>query len=203
VSELIPLFPLDLVLLPGAPLPLHVFEPRYKEMISECLTEKSRFGVVRAKEDEVAEIGCSAEIVSVTKKYPDGRMDILTEGRRPFEVMHLNRDRAFLRAEVLFLHDQSSRPTTDEIAAARKLHQEVAALAGIHEDATDATDESQLSFNLAGSLPLDLDFKQTLLGIRSEAERLRALISFFETVLPGLRRAAQVRRTSGGNGHVH
>jgi Lon protease-like protein len=203
VSALIPLFPLDLVLLPGTPLPLHVFEPRYKEMISECLAEKTRFGVVRAKEDEVAEIGCSAEIVSVTKKYPDGRLDILTEGRRPFEVMQLNRERAFLQAEVLFLDDQSGPAGPDEVALARRLHQEIAALAGVREESSAEADDSQLSFSLAGSLPLDLDFKQTLLGIRSEAERLRAVISFFETVLPGLRRAAKVRRAAGGNGHVH
>jgi len=78
--SLLPLFPLDLVLFPGASLPLHIFEPRYREMISECLDQKKSFGVVRAKEDGVAEIGCTAEIITVTQKYPDGRMDIVTEG---------------------------------------------------------------------------------------------------------------------------
>ncbi len=75
MSTLLPLFPLDVVLLPGAPLPLHIFEPRYKEMISECLDQKRPFGVVRVKEEGVAEIGCTAEIISVAKKYPDGRME--------------------------------------------------------------------------------------------------------------------------------
>ena len=80
--SLLPLFPLDLVLFPGAALPLHIFEPRYQEMISECLDRKKSFGVVRAKEEGVAEIGCTAEIITVAKKYPDGRMDIVTEGTR-------------------------------------------------------------------------------------------------------------------------
>ena len=62
-------------------------------------------------------------------------------------------------------------------------------------------DEGQLSFHLAGSLPLDLDFKQTLLGMKSEAERLRAVVSFFETILPTMRRTVHVRRKAGGNGH--
>ncbi len=80
VSALLPLFPLDLVLLPGAVLPLHIFEPRYKEMIGECLDLHQPFGIVRAKDGGVAEIGCTAEILTVTKKYDDGRMDIVTQG---------------------------------------------------------------------------------------------------------------------------
>ena len=86
---LLPLFPLDVVLLPGTPLPLHIFEPRYKEMIAECLASNAPFGVVRALEDGMADVGCTAEIVSVTKEYPDGRMDLVAEGRNRFEVLEL------------------------------------------------------------------------------------------------------------------
>ena len=84
MSSLLPLFPLDVVLLPGAPFPLHIFEPRYKEMIADCLAESQPFGVVRVKDDGIANLGCTAEITSIVKKYEDGRLDILTEGRRPF-----------------------------------------------------------------------------------------------------------------------
>src|SRR4030081_2888884 len=97
MSALLPLFPLDLVLFPGTSLPLHIFEPRYREMVSECLADKKHFGVVRAKDDGIAEIGCTAEIIDVTKKYDDGRMDILTIGRERFEVMQLNQERSFLQ----------------------------------------------------------------------------------------------------------
>ena len=86
VSTPLPLFPLDVVLFPGTVLQLHIFEPRYQEMISECLAEQKTFGVVRSKEEGIAEIGCTAKIVKVAKKYPDGRMDILAEGKRRFEV---------------------------------------------------------------------------------------------------------------------
>jgi Lon protease-like protein len=92
LSSLLPLFPLDLVLLPGTPLPLHIFEPRYTEMISECLDRSQHFGVIRGEDQELAEIGCTAEILTVTQKYPDGRMDIVTEGRARFEVVRLNHD---------------------------------------------------------------------------------------------------------------
>ena len=202
MSTLLPLFPLDAVLLPGSPLPLHIFEPRYKEMISECLEGKRPFGVVRAKEGEVAEIGCTAEITAVTKKYDDGRMDIVTEGRERFEVMHLNQERSFLQAEVMYLHDEPGTATRQEIEQVLKLHSEIMGLAGTEPEKPSEIDRSRLSFHLAGSLPLDLDFKQTLLGTKSEAERLRAVISFFEAILPTMRRTMHVRRRAGGNGHA-
>ncbi len=202
MSTLLPLFPLDLVLLPGTPLPLHIFEPRYREMISECLDRNQHFGVLRGKEQELAEIGCTAEILTVTKKYEDGRMDIVTEGRARFEVLQLNQERSFLQGEVLYLPDEPGTASQEEIAQALKLHTEIMTLAGAEPERSSEVDEAQLSFRLAGSLPLDLDFKQSLLGMKSEAERLRAVISFFENILPTMRRTVHVRRKAGGNGHA-
>jgi Lon protease-like protein len=202
--SLLPLFPLDVVLFPGTPLPLHIFEPRYKEMISECLDRKKSFGVVRAKEEGgVAEIGCTAEIITVTKKYPDGRMDIVAEGRERFEVMQVNQERSFLQAEVLYLQDEPGKASPEEIAQAVKLQSEIIQLAGADSNSPSEIETSQLSFGLIGPLPLDLDFKQTLLGMKSEAERMQAIISYFEAILPNLRRTVQVRQKAGGNGRVH
>ena len=199
--SLLPLFPLDLVLFPGTPLPLHIFEPRYREMISECVDLKKAFGVVRAKEDGVAEIGCTAEIITVAKKYPDGRMDIVTEGRERFEIMQVNHERSFLQAEVLYLQDDAEGASSEDVAQAVKLRDELIDLAGSANSAE--IDGPQISFNLVASLPLDLDFKQTLLGMKSEAERIQAVISYLETILPNLRRTVRVRQKAGGNGHVH
>lgn len=202
MSTLLPLFPLDLVLLPGTPLPLHIFEPRYREMISECLDRSQHFGVLRTKEQELAEIGCTAEILTVTKKYEDGRMDIVTEGRVRFEVLQLNQERSFLQAEVIYLGDELVAASQEEITQALKLHGEIMILAGAEPERSSEVDEGTLSFHLAGSLPLDLDFKQGLLGMKSEAERLRAIIAFFENILPTMRRTVHVRRKAGGNGHA-
>jgi Lon protease-like protein len=201
--SLLPLFPLDLVLFPGAPLPLHIFEPRYREMVTECLDQKKSFGVVRAKEEGVAEIGCTAEIITVTRKYPDGRMDIVTEGRERFEVMQVNQERSFLQAEVLYLQDAPDQASAEEIAQAVRLHGEIFELAGSSSANSSEIAGSQLSFSLVGPMPLDLDFKQTLLGLKSEAERLQAVISYFEAILPNLRRTMRIRQKAGGNGHVH
>jgi hypothetical protein len=103
---------------------------------------------------------------------------------------------------VLFLQDEPEKPTPEEIALAVKLQGEIAQLAGNTSDPPEI-DASHLSFNLVGPLPLDLDFKQTLLGMKSEAERMQAIISYLEAILPNLRRTVMVRQKAGGNGHVH
>jgi Lon protease-like protein len=195
------LFPLDVVLLPGTPLPLHIFEPRYKEMIAECLANTSPFGVIRALEEGIAEIGCTAEIVTVTKQYSDGRIDLVTEGRNRFEVLELNRDRSFLRAEILLVPDEPVAASADDKARAIQAHHDILALAGAVQDLS-AVDPHALSFYLAGSLPLDLDFKQTLLTMRSESQRIQTVAAYLESILPNLRRATRAREKAGGNGHA-
>ena len=202
MSALLPLFPLDLVLLPGVPLPLHIFEPRYKEMIGECLEQKREFGIIRAHDEKMATIGCSAEIINVLKKYPDGRMNILAEGRKRFEVLQVNQERTFLQADVFFLDDESEAATKTDLEAAMKLHGQIMQLAGAQPEQVEQTDASQVAYRLAGSLPFDPDFQQALLEMNSEAARVRAIVSFFQKILPVLQRNARAKRKAGGNGHV-
>jgi Lon protease-like protein len=202
VGSLLPLFPLDVVLFPGAPLPLHIFEPRYKEMINECLEKKLLFGVVRAQETNLADIGCTAEILAVTKKYDDGRLDIVTQGRERFEILELNQERAFLRGEIAYVTDVPEKPTNEEIDHAVELHRQIMMLANSEQDLPE-NEDSPLSYHLAGSLPLDLDFKQNMLSLRSEAQRIQTVITYFEGILPKLRRAVTMRQKAGGNGHAH
>lgn len=202
MDALLPLFPLEVVLFPGTPLPLHIFEPRYKEMISECLAGHRTFGVVRALEQGLADVGCTAEIITIVKEYPDGRLDLVAEGRKRFEVVRVNQERSFLQAEVLMIADEPGSSSQTDSARAVALHSELLAIAGAQQDLS-AADPLLLSFYLAGSLPLDLDFKQKLLSLRSEAERILLLTSYLEILIPNLRRAASAREKAGGNGHVH
>jgi Lon protease-like protein len=171
-------------------------------MIGECLAEHRTFGVVRAVEQGLAEVGCTAEILTVVKEYPDGRLDLVTEGRQRFELLRVNQERSFLQAEVLIIDDAPGAPPQADTARAVQLHSELLAIAGARQDLS-AADPKLLSFYLAGSLPLDLDFKQRLLSLRSEPERVSLLISYLETIIPNLRRAATAREKAGGNGHVH
>ncbi len=193
MSLLLPIFPLDLVLLPGVALPLHIFEPRYQEMIGECLEKKKPFGVVLASAEGVAEIGCTAEITSVTKRYDDGRIDILTRGVQRFEVIEVNEKRAFLQAEILVVEDEPGKAGDELVKRAVRLHAEVAKLAGAQPSGPDEQ-AVHLSFLLAGSLPLDLDFKQNLLSTLSEVKRLEAVIS--------VSRGDSTRGAEGGEGTV-
>ena len=138
MDSLLPLFPLDVVLFPGTPLPLHIFEPRYKEMIGECLSEHRHFGVIRTIEEGLAEVGCTAEIVTVVKEYEDGRLDLVTEGRKRFEVLRVNQERSFLRAEVLLLDDEPGMPSQKDSSRAVELHSELLAIAGAKQDLSGA-----------------------------------------------------------------
>lgn len=124
LDALLPLFPLDVVLFPGTPLPLHIFEPRYKEMIGECIAGERPFGVVRAIEDGLAEVGCTAEIVTVVKEYPDGRLDLVTEGRKRFELLRVNEERSYLQGEILVIEDEPGAPPLEDTSRAIQLHSE-------------------------------------------------------------------------------
>ena len=98
------------------------------------------------------------------KTHPDGRMDILTEGKRRFEVLELNQERSFLQADVIYLDDENEPAAAPELETALRLHGEIMELAGAQPEDSQKTDSSQLAFRLAGSLPLDPDFQQTLSG---------------------------------------
>ena len=199
---LIALFPLDLVLFPGAPLPLHIFEPRYKELVAECLEQKKMFGMVRAKENAVAEVGCTAAILNVTKQYEDGRLDIATEGKQRFSIIQLNHERSFLQAEVEWFDDEGISPVPkSDSETAIKLHEELFQVLG--QKADIEKDAPALSFYLANELPVDLDFKQAILEMKSEAERLETLIEYYRATIPKLEKALRAREKASGNGHIH
>jgi len=199
--SLLPIFPLDVVLFPGAPLPLHIFEPRYKEMISECLEQKRPFGLVRAKQESLAEVGCTAAIVNVARKYDDGRLDIHAEGRQRFEIVQLNQERSFLRGEVIYFDDDPGVPRPAELEALVRLHRQLFEMLG--QDPQVEHDHPLLSFLLAQDLPADLDFKQSLLEMKTEAERVTSLVEYYQATIPRVERSLRARVKAGGNGHVH
>ncbi len=199
----IALFPLDVVLFPGVPLPLHIFEERYREMVSECLAGDLEFGVVRAQREGLAIAGCTAGIAKVLRRYPDGRIDILCEGRQRFEIEQLDNSRAFLQAEVDFFDDEPLDASREERAECVALHLEVLALAGIGRESYALDLDRALSFELAWELPADLGFKQQLLVSRSDQQRTALLREFYQEILPKLRMGSQARMGGSRNGHSH
>ncbi len=205
-SLLLPLFPLELVLFPGQSLPLHIFEERYKEMINECVTNQTEFGIVLAKEDSLSSIGCTAVVTKVTRRYDDGRLDIEIGGRRRFEVLFLDEERAFLRAAAQFFDDEDTAgaDSTDR-QRALELHAQVLELlfTDLEERESHAVDAQAalLSFLLMGPMPVDHDFKQSLLSMRSETERMERILDCLEKLLSHLKLVSKVRARAGANGH--
>jgi Lon protease-like protein len=200
--ERIPLFPLNVVLLPGAELPLHIFEPRYRQMVRGCLEEKSEFGMLLALPKGVARVGCTAEIVDVVKRYDDGRMDIVTAGRAPFRVVELFTEDPLMEGHVDYLEDREA-PGNPRIQ--RELVELFEACHTLIFDDypknLEGTATQDLSYLVAATLPMDLLWKQQILELRSEADRQERLVAYLREWAPHLQRKGVMRQRAGGNGH--
>ena len=114
-AALIPLFPLDVVVFPRTALPLHIFEERYKKMVTEAIAGASEFGVVLAKANGIVNAGCTVTVEELVHTYADGRMDILTRGNRRFQVGAIDQELDVLRAEVSYFDDDDFIPVPAEL----------------------------------------------------------------------------------------
>jgi Lon protease-like protein len=199
---LLPLFPLQLVLMPGAHLPLHIFEERYKEMIGEALRDNTEFGVVLVSGRGLEDTGCTASVEGVLREYPDGRLDIVTLGRRRFEIHLVNQERSFLRGAVEFF-DDDPEPAAAEPAfraaaiAAYNTLQEIWKNPPLEESAYT---DPHLSFRLARAVR-DLAFRQALLKSRSERERIERLAEYLAPYALRASREQAAQTAAPNNGH--
>jgi ATP-dependent Lon protease len=200
--ERIPLFPLNVVLLPGADLPLHIFEPRYRQMVRRCLDDESEFGMLLALPKGVVHVGCTAEIIGVVKRYSDGRMDILTVGRAPFRVVKLFDENPLLEGEVDYLEDSEMPSSALVRRELIELYETCHTLVfgDYPKNVEDGTPEN-VSYLVAGALPVDLLWKQQILELRSEADRQERLVTYLREWAPHLQKTAVMRQRAGGNGH--
>ncbi len=201
-SNRIPLFPLNVVLLPGASLPLHIFEPRYRRMVARCLEEHSEFGVVLALPKGTVRTGCTAAITQVVKRYDDGRMDILAEGRVPFRVTELFTDEPLTEATVDYLQDEADAAEDAIQTELLELYDACHVLVfGNPPDSVDAKKLPSVAYLVAGTLPVDLLWKQHILDMRSEPARQKRLVAWLREWAQELAKAKQLRKRAGGNGH--
>jgi Lon protease-like protein len=198
----IPLFPLDVVLLPSMALPLHIFEPRYEIMIGHCMAESTEFGVIRAADGGIARTGCTAEVAQKLKDYPDGRFDIMTEGRRVFHLIELLEEKEYYEAMVEFLVEGTvpGDPRTEPhlIQLFQKAHM---ALAGQEWVVANTDADIPLTYRMASLLPIELAEKQELLEMRSEASRQDFLLRWLTAFLANFERRSRIQRRASGNGH--
>jgi len=199
-TDLLPLFPLSLVLVPTMPLPLHIFEDRYKEMMADLITGQSEFGVVLAKEQGIANIGCTAIVDEITRRYDDGRLDLIATGQRRFRITSLDQEKTYLRAEVQYFNDEdASEVPADLKQKASSAYRRLATFEDV-EAMEPKFERTRISFQLA-QLIEDLDKRQMVLGLRSEIERLEYLVSIVPSYIEQRERTSLAKRVAPLNGH--
>jgi Lon protease-like protein len=177
--EEIGLFPLGIVLLPTERVPLHIFEPRYRELIGECLELDGDFGLLYADEEGVREVGTRARVAQVLQEFEDGRLNIVVEGGERFRVQELTRGRSFMTAEVEPVDDEDDAAERETASRAAGAFRALAALAGAETEDPDEG-STQLSFELAAQVELAPEAKQRLLESRSEQERLELVAELLD-----------------------
>jgi len=170
----IPLFPLELVLMPSMPLPLHIFEERYKLMIGECLEQKKEFGVVYQKGSDMKKIGCTARIVQVLRRFDDGRLDIMTQGVKRFVIENIYEDKAYLQAVVVYFDDERDEGADNLMADGIKLLEQLDVMTGKKRDyrSLSKMDHKTISFVLSYNEVFSMEEKQSFLEMRSTRERI-------------------------------
>lgn len=197
-ETLLPLFPLPVVLFPRAILPLHIFEERYKEMIQDCLQNHREFGVLLIQAQSLENVGCTASISEVVRRYPDGQMDILVRGQRRFEISLLNQEKSYLRGKPQFLEDDETEPPAEELRRqAIQLNGRLMELLGSRDpslkEPAPPVSEAQVSFQIMAGLPASLGWRQGLLELRSERERLVRVIGYLQQLIAYWERAPERR----------
>jgi Lon protease-like protein len=195
------LFPLPIVLLPGEQTPLHIFEPRYRELIGECLDDSSDFGFVYADEDGMREVGTRASVIEVLERFPDGRLNVVVEGGERFRLVELTEGREFATAEVDELFDDGEEPTDAELEQCLTAYERVVAAAEAELDELDREADS-LAFQIAARIDLGTEVKQTLLESQSERERVVSLSPLLSRAADAVQREREIRERAGGNGRV-
>jgi len=196
-----PLFPLGLVALPGELIPLHIFEDRYKTMMSECLADEREFGIVWLSDDGLRDIGCACEIDRVLEQMDDGRMNLVARGTRPFRVLERQGHLPYPAGVIEFVQDRPDTLDAALISDAR------AAYADLVKRATDREpDDQELdqmgAYDMAATVDFGLDAKQGLLDLRSENARLQLVTRLFRAAIKRLDFVDRAQARARSNGKV-
>ena len=196
------LFPLPLVLVPTERIPLHIFEPRYRELIGECLETDGEFGLVLATGDgAVHEIGTRARVAAVVETLDDGRMNIVVEGGDRFRLLELTRGRSFQTGVVEEVVDDDDPADDEDVERALTVFRQLADAAESDVDIPEAG-SPDLVWELAARVDFGIEPKQEILATTSPARRMRRLIELLEASLEAVRLEQALRERAQRNGRV-
>jgi Lon protease-like protein len=203
----IPLFPLEVVLMPSMPLPLHIFEERYKQMIRECLEQDSEFGVAYQKGSEIKKVGCTARIVQVLRRFDDGRLNIMTQGVNRFKIESINEERPYFQARVIYFNDESEEKTKDTDKLVRdgiELLKQWDLLTGKTRDYGEITvlDHTTTSFLFSYTDGFSPDEKQQFLEFTSTNKRITRSVESLRKMVEFKQATEEIKRIFGGNGNL-
>ena len=214
--RVIPLFPLPLVLFPKAVQPLHIFEPRYRQMLADCLASDGQFGIIFRKpessEDDIAPgtVGCMARVES-TQPLADGRSNIMVIGDQRFSfTAFAERGTPYHAASIEDVLDEPEDPVALDplMASVREVFERAGRAARTMQDDATALPElpdnaAELSFAVAQYVDLPLDLRQRLLSSRSPRQRLELLLHTLSPMIAQLEVGARVHERARTNGHGH
>jgi Lon protease-like protein len=196
------LFPLPIVLVPTERIPLHIFEPRYKELIDECIELGEEFGLVLATGDgAVHEVGTRARVAEVLEVLDDESVNIVVEGGERFRLLELTSGRAFTTGIVEAVLDEKEPALPADLDRALEVFGELAAVSESDVDVPDA-DSPLVDFELAARVDFATEAKQELLAMTSPRERMKALVGLLELALEATRLEQTLRERAGRNGKV-
>jgi ATP-dependent Lon protease len=201
------LFPLNMVVFPHTSIPLHIFEPRYRELVSTSLAQNKPFGINLVDAQRLYQTGCTVEVSEVTTRYPDGRMDIIVTGRNRYTLNALREGEELYYVGVVEYFDDDEGGEAD--AALKQecitLYNEVIEIVFTTSPddhfANEFTPEP-LSFFIAQKAGLDVLRKQELLEMRSERRRLETLRDYMDNLLPDLREKRRIQQVITNDGYL-
>jgi Lon protease-like protein len=195
------LFPLNLVLLPGEQAPLHIFEPRYRELIGECMNEDREFGILLEDDEGMRHVGTRCGVIEVIDRFPDGRLNVVVEARDRFQLVEVTGGRSFQTGEIEALPDEGDSPTDDEVEEVLAAYERVVEAA--EADLEDLDLEAQsIAFQIAARIDFGTEIKQGLLELRSERERVVRLSPMLNRAADAVQREREIRERASGNGRV-
>jgi uncharacterized protein len=202
MTNFIPIFPLGIVVFPGEELNLHIFEPRYKQLINECFSLKKPFGIPVVLENKVQELGSVVEITELTKVYDSGEMDIKTKGKQVFRILETIKDvpDKLYGGAIVTYPDNNNNGNPDVMrklmASIRELHN----LLKVEKEFKKKDDEIT-SYDVAHHIGFSQEEEYEILGLFDERQRQEYIKRHLNKALPMLAEMEQLKDKIKGNGH--
>lgn len=200
------LFPLNIVLFPDTTIPIHIFEPRYIELIQECLSTGNEFGINLVEKGSLFPVGCTAKVVDVTEEFDDGRMDVVVQGMRRYRLVSLQEtSRTFASGTALEILDELEAVDATLLERCSEIYNNVVDLVygsvGLKFEPHKSEDYTA-SFFMAPKSGLSLEQKQRLIEMTSENQRLEVLLNHLTEIIPSVRQAETLNRIIRSDGYM-